>query len=241
MATRGPRSNPEGAWPNSKPRPLPRPSRPAGGAMARGPPPREAARWRTRPRFAASSSRSGARRRAGGGASGPAATRRGVRAPGGAAPGSQCAGGAQGGEGRGARCPPCGCVLRAGEGGSVLGSPLSPRVPSPESSGEEGSTVVRKERRREVPNPMIQKVRGVGGAREGPWGSLGGPGVLPALTPLSPRPPDQAVYEGEAGVRSQQQRGRGSLQGDRRHLQIHQVGGKDGARRWSREALRISY
>lgn len=102
--------------------------------------------------------------------------------------------------------------------------------------------MVRKERRREVPNPMIQKVRGVGGTREGPLGSLrvpGGPGVLPALTPLSPRPPDQAVYEGEAGVRSQQQRGRGSLQGDRRHLQIHQVGGKDGARQWSREALRM--
>lgn len=36
---------------------------------------------------------------------------------------------------------------------------LTPGLYPSESSGEEGSTVVRKERRRDTPNPMIQKVR----------------------------------------------------------------------------------
>lgn len=43
--------------------------------------------------------------------------------------------------------------------GALSPGALLPLGFTSESSGEEGSTVVRKERRRETPNPMIQKVR----------------------------------------------------------------------------------
>lgn len=59
--------------------------------------------------------------------------------------------------------------------------PLSPALCPAESSGEEGSTVVRKERRREAPNPMIQKVRSLRGTV--PAGGCVGP-VYPSQ-PLS--------------------------------------------------------
>lgn len=66
--------------------------------------------------------------------------------------------------------------------------------------------MVRKERRREAPNPMIQKVRSLRGTA--PAGGCVGPVYpsQPLSVCLSVCPSDQEVHEGAALVRAEQQR-----------------------------------
>lgn len=73
--------------------------------------------------------------------------------------------------------------------------------------------MVRKERRREAPNPMIQKVREpqhstppAEGHPQWPAGLRLDAAPEPPSHLLSPRPSDQAVHEGEGRVRTEQQR-----------------------------------